>query len=392
MPNQSSTQWTVSRSTRMAFCATWWLMILVLIGAAFSYTPSFAETPEKELALDILRKDPARVVGVVKGDCKKCHPSEVAAWTRTMHFQSADLRLRNFTGNTKKYAEALGVAEKDLMKNSVCADCHGTKSVVENEVRVISGVSCESCHGASGGENGWLNRHQSYHETKTIPREQETPEHREARIDFCKKAGKVFTSDIKGLARNCYSCHVIDNEKLIAAGHKAASAFDFVSWSEGEVRHNFHLDKTTNAPAPTLWLDDTRSSPENRRRLKFVVGAMSQLEETLRRRADLTNPAVIPQIGGIAAAANGKLAQINGMAGTDQTKAVGNLAMPLLGFLFVPQPTDKKFYTDAADKIAEQIKEFSLKHDGSKLSGLDTIIKLTPPHYSEQFKKKYQTK
>ena len=307
-----------------------------------------------------------------------------------MHYQTADMRLRNFTGNTKKYAEALGISQADLMKDSVCADCHGTKSVVNGEIRVISGVSCESCHGASGGVDGWLNPHQSYHASKTIPRDQETPEHRKARFDACEKAGKIHTKDISGLASNCYGCHVINNEKLIAAGHKAASAFEFVSWSEGEIKHNFHLDKTKNADAPTLWLDETKSTPENRRRMKFVLGAMAQLEATLRKRAEFSNAAVIPQVGGIAAAANGKIAQINGVAGTEETKEVAKIMTSLLGVLFVPQPTDKKTYTEAADQIAVQAERFSRTHDGSKLSALDTIIKATPPHYSGQYKKNYQ--
>ena len=369
--------------------------IIVLVGgllASVSISHAEDESVNSEISLQNLRVAPHRVIGVEKGDCKKCHPSEVATWMKTVHFQSADLRLLSFTGNTKKYAEALKINEADLMGNSLCADCHATKSVVNGQTKVISGVSCESCHGASGGDNGWLNRHQSYHAMKTIPRDQETDQHKKSRFADCEQSGKLLAKNMHGLARNCLKCHLIDNEKLIAAGHKAASAFDFVAWSEGEVRHNFHLNKDVNADAPTLWLEETKSTAKNRRRLKFVLGAMTQLESALRRRADLKNAAVIPQMGGIAAAANGKIAQINGVAGTDETRNVSKMITPLLGLLFAAQPNDHKTYNDIADKIALEIKAFAKNHDGSKLQGLDPLIKGVKPHFSEQYKKKYGAK
>ena len=367
--------------------------LLVFIGTSlFSASALHAEDKQpasQALILQQLRADPHRILGVQKGDCKKCHSSEVAAWMKTTHYQSADLRLRTFTGNTKKYADALGIQQAELLKNSLCASCHATQSVVEGQIQVISGVSCESCHGGSGGKDGWLNRHQSYHASKVVPREQETEAHRKARLKHCEESGKLLSNNIQGLAKNCLSCHLINNEKLIASGHKAASAYDFVTWSDGEVRHNFHLNKEVNAKAPTLWLDETKSNPENRKRLKFVLGAMTQLESALRSRATMIKPAVIPQIGGIAAAANGKIAQINAVAGTEETQAVAAIVTPLLGLLFAPLPDDQERYTTAADKVAQLAKKFSESHDGSKLKNLDTILQLSPAHYSEQYKKKY---
>jgi len=332
-----------------------------------------------------------RTMGVVAADCKKCHPSEVATWMKTVHFQSPDLRLYKFEGNTKKYAEAMGMTNANLLADSMCADCHATKAVRDGEVKVISGVSCEKCHGAAGGENGWLNRHQSYHANKPIPRAQETAEHRAERLKFCDEAGMIRSENIYGISKSCFSCHIVGNEKLIAAGHKAASAFDFVSWSSGEVKHNFFVDKTNNAEAPSLWMERTGGKPENRKRMKLVIGTLVQLEFALRTRAGATNPAVIPQFGGIAAAANGKLAQINAFAPTAEIQAVTALITPLLGTLFVPQQTDKVTYSQAADKVAEQTKLFSKNHDGSKFAGLDAMIKQFPPHYSQQYKQKYQT-
>ena len=335
------------------------------------------------------RADPDRVMGVSKADCKKCHPSAVGAWMKTVHYQSPDQRLYKFEGNTKKYADALGISRDALLRDSICSGCHGTPAMEGGEIRVVSGVSCESCHGASGGADGWLNSHQSYHSSKRVPRSKETAEHRAQRIERCEKAGMIRSPNTYGLAKSCFSCHIIGNEKLVAAGHKPASAFEFVSWSSGEIRHNFFTDRRTNADAPTLWAERTGGTAPNRRRVKFVVGTMVQLEMALRHRAAAANPAVIAQLGGMAAAANGKLAQINGIAQTAETQAVAALAGPLLGTLFVPMPNDRDTYTVAADKVAEQAKTFATSNDGSALAGLDALIQATPPHYSQQFKDKY---
>jgi len=335
------------------------------------------------------RSDPKRVMGITKSDCKKCHPSEVTHWMKTVHSQSSELRLYKFEGNTEKYAKALGVTQDQLLADSTCATCHATKAIVNNVTKVIASVSCESCHGAAGGEDGWLNRHQSYHASMPIPRAQETAEHREQRIKAIDAAGMIRSDNIYEQAKSCYGCHIIGEEKLVAAGHKAASAFEFVSWSSGEVRHNFFVDKTKNADAPTLWAERTGSNVENRRRVKFVVGTLVKLEMALRHRAKAKNPAVIPQFSAVAAASSGQLAQINGLAGTPETQAAVVLATPLLGMLFAPpQPTDAKTFGDIADKFAEQARKFAKTHDGSKLKGLDALIKLRAPHFSQQYKTK----
>ncbi|QDT97821.1 Perchlorate reductase subunit gamma precursor [Gimesia aquarii] len=332
---------------------------------------------------------PQKIMGVTNADCKKCHPSEVATWMKTVHAQSPDMRLYKFEGNTKKYATAMGITSASLLADSMCADCHATKAVRDGKVKVISGVSCESCHGAAGGNDGWLNRHQSYHASMPIPRAEETAEHREARLKHCDEAGMIRSSNLYGLSKACMKCHIIGNEKLIAAGHKSASAFDFASWSSGELKHNFLVDKTKNADAPTLWMERTGGTAENRKRVKFVVGTLTQLEAALRQRADATNPAVIPQIAGTAAAANAKLSQINAFAPTPEVQKVTTLITPILGTLFVPQPSDKTTYSQAADQVAEQAKLFAKNHNGAKLAGLDTMINQLPPHFSQQYKEKY---
>lgn len=369
--------------------------LAALLAASF-----FQSVIEDAQAADVqkLQRDPARVMGVVRGDCKKCHPSEVASWMKTVHYQSADLRLYSYTGNTKKYAEALGITRDELAGDSLCADCHGTKAVVAGRTQVISGVSCESCHGAAGGENGWLNRHQSYHSSIQVPRRQETAEHRQARIEACESAGMLRSDNVYSLVRTCFRCHLVQNEKLIAAGHKTGSAaFEFVSWSDGEVRHNFLLNRDRNEDAPSLWKESHGSSAENRNRLKYVAGTLAQLEMAFRSRAGMANAAVIPQVGGSIAAINGKLGQINAMSPSEELMAIvgepakGNLGLvtPLLGTLFVAQPNDAETYSKAADKVAEQAQAFTKNNDGSQLPAIDALINAQPRHFSQQFRQRF---
>ncbi len=332
-----------------------------------------------------------KTMGLVRGDCKKCHPSEVSSWMKSTHFQSAELRLYSKTGNTKKYADALGINSHELKTTSVCADCHGTKSVKENQITVLSGVSCEKCHGAAGGETGWLNRHQSYHPSAIIPRTQESTQHKKSRLQHCDNAGMIRSGNIYSMVKSCYKCHLVNNEKLVAAGHKLASTFEFVSWSEGEVQHNFLLNRNVNAKAPSLWLENTGSSVQQRRRLKLIIGTLMQVEMGLRSRATAKSPVLIPQMGGMIAAANGKLMQINGVAPTEEVAAVSALILPLMGTIFAPLPNDPETYTAVADKVSNLAKQFSNAHDGEKLAGVDALLEATPQHYSQQYREKYGT-
>ncbi|MBT5020371.1 MAG: hypothetical protein HON04_16695, partial [Planctomicrobium sp.] len=96
-----------------------------------------------------------------------------------------------------------------------------------------------------------------------------------------------------------------------------------------------------------------------------------------------------PQIGGMIAAANGKLMQVNGVAPTEEVLAVTMIVLPLMGTLFAPLPNDAETYNAAADKIAGYAKQFAEKQTGENLSALDALISATPPHFSQQFKDKY---
>ncbi|MCP4784310.1 MAG: hypothetical protein GY878_12220 [Fuerstiella sp.] len=329
--------------------------------------------------------DHTRMMGTAKADCKKCHDSEVAEGMKAVHFLSAEQRLYKFDGNTKKYADALGIKQTELLSTAVCTDCHGTVAVEAGQTKVISGVSCESCHGAAGGEDGWLNTHQSYHASMKIPREQETEEHKAARHARCDTAGMIRSTNLYGLAKNCYSCHLVGNEKLVAAGHKAASVFDLVSWSTGEVRHNFFMNKEVNAEAPTLWTETEKGTVANRRRMKFVVGMFAQVETSLRLLAPATDGAVIKQFRTPLRDAAEMLQEVD----TPETVAAGELVEDFVPSRTGKKPEDGEEYLSAADEIAEHANAFVKAYDGSQFADLDEIIEETPAHYSQQYKQKY---
>jgi hypothetical protein len=332
--------------------------------------------------------DLTKVVGTEAANCKQCHPSEVAQWEKTAHFRSS-ARLK-YEGNSKKYADALGISPAALMGDSVCADCHGTKADRGGNVSVVSGVSCESCHGPAAD---WLKSHGEYHDGMTFKsleqlradREKESGDHRAARLASIGKAGMVRPAEIHSLAANCLDCHIVNNDKLIAAGHKTASSFELVSWSGGEVRHNFFMDKDKNAAAPSAWMAETGRSAAQRDRIKFAVGALSQIEMAFRRRAEAKSPVVIPQYGGLIAAGNGKLAQLVAFAGAlpEIPQAMGIVA-PKLGTVFAPMPNDAEVYGAAADQIAALAKKIAESNDGSGLSGLDPMTKALPPQFSKK--------
>lgn len=323
------------------------------------------------------RPDPSRVMG--SQACVKCHEQESLGLQAAKHHK-AEERVRKFEGNTKKYCDALGITAAQLKSDAVCLKCHATTQLDEvGRVEVIGGVSCESCHGPAGGENGWLNPHAVYGVAGTTI-EQETPQHREMRLKRCADAGMIRATDLEALAINCYECHLVDIPKLVAAGHPPGSTgFELVGWTAGEMRHNFHQNRSVNADAPTLWMKRTGRTAQERHRVKFVTGALVELEFSLRNRAKATNAAdaaYAAQMGAKIAALNGKLAPIS--AAAPETAPVVAMVGPMLGRLFAVMPDDAKFYQEAADKVAAVTKVFLEKHDGSKLAAVDAMIATSP--------------
>ena len=238
--------------------------------------------------------DPSRVEGQDK--CIDCHKAEYVSWQSTHHaIETFDmLRTGEYLEQAMEFCEQLEIPLNQIAKSSICVRCHATPQRSAAGNRVLPGVTCEACHGASGGDDGWLNLHAVYGPTGT-PREAETEEHHEFRKTTCSRAGQRRVDNPFRLAQACYGCHIIWNEELVnIAEHPSSSErFDFVSWSMGEVRHNFHLDQNRNALVSTLWAKPVWTerdvSLQNRLRLMFLGGKLAQLQVALANRSEATD-------------------------------------------------------------------------------------------------------
>jgi len=231
-------------------------------------SPERVKTVPVSALIDI--DDPAHVVG--SESCKECHKSEYAAWSATTHAKNYQ-RIDSSAG--KKILEAYGNKE-------TCLKCHSTPHTDSAKFATeMVGVSCESCHTPAGGPNGWFKVHSDYG-AKDMKREDEDAAHREQRLAACEEAGMIRSSNLYSIAKNCYSCHIVADEKLLAADHKPGqSSFDLIPWIQGEVRHNYQVDQSVNAESPSLLNARDGINTKQHQRMLLVVGKMVELEMCL---------------------------------------------------------------------------------------------------------------
>ncbi len=296
--------------------------------------------------------DPARVVG--SDQCAKCHQQEVQQWMRTPHFATFDTLHR--TPEAKQIAERLGL--RSIKRNDVCTNCHYTEQAQGGRIRVVAGVSCESCH---GGAADWLALHADYGGPSVI-KEQESPEHRAERIAESIAHGMNNPHNVYLIARQCYDCHTVPNESLVnVGGHVAGSQdFELVAWSQGVVRHNFlRTGGTENGPLSPAEL-----------RVLYLVGVMTDLEYSLRAVAAATAKSTF----GITSAERAarmkrRLHEVQKLVNEPliQTAldAVATLELRL---------GNKVAILAAADAIGKAAFRFAEQADGERLAGLDSLI------------------
>ena len=234
---------------------------------------SFAQVSSAIAPMSIAVFGPEIDLAKVQGAdaCGECHTREMDAWKQSTHFATWTTMHRK--PRAKEIAKALEI-KGGIKRNNLCVNCHYTARVVNEKPKPVSGVSCESCHGAAAD---WINVHNDYGAGKT--KETETPEHRVMRLKACDASGMLRPANVYLVARNCYSCHSVPNEKLVnIGGHKAGSAFELVSWSQGEVRHNYQYSSDQK----------NRTASLERKRLLYVVGAITDLEFALRAMSKIT--------------------------------------------------------------------------------------------------------
>lgn len=203
---------------------------------------------------------PDKVAG--PNECAECHKKETAAWQNTHHFST--FRGLPQSKEAKEIGDKMGV--KRLKADSLCLGCHFTVKTEGSKPKAIAGISCESCHGAG---KDWFKVHSNFSGKKEG---QESEAEIAARWEKAEAAGMIRPARIYTLAKNCFSCHLVPNEELVnVGGHAAGSAFELVSWSQGEVRHN-------------SWYNKGKANPEastERKRMLFLVGRIVELETAL---------------------------------------------------------------------------------------------------------------
>jgi len=163
-----------------------------------------------------LRAQTFQAVG--PNECLNCHDhDEERAWYEKKEIPEVNRLFPDKAANaghinalkqleapkSKDFAAAIGLADKYDVKGA-CVQCHAT--VFAGDAN--AGVSCESCHGPA---SGYLKPHQ----TKGAYEESV------ARYGMTRLVGNV-----QGWTQQCTNCHVMNDDRLIKAGHPSGDDFD----------------------------------------------------------------------------------------------------------------------------------------------------------------------
>lgn len=291
-----------------------------------------------------------KVVGA--NECAECHKKETSAWKLSHH--SLTFKALPKSKEAKEIASKMGV--KRLKAESLCVGCHFTQKIVKSKPKAVSGISCESCH---GGGKDWFKVHSGFSGKKEG---QESKAEIVTRWKKSEDAGMIRPKALYTLAKNCFSCHLVPEEKLVnIGGHAAGSKFELVSWSQGEVRHNSWYNKGASNPQASL----------ERRRMMFVVGRIVELESAL--------------IGVGKATVKKDYALKMAKRASKARKVIASLAKklpdaPELVEIFKAAKSAKLKLNNsenlnaAAAKISKLGLKFVAKYDGSTFAGIDKFI------------------
>jgi hypothetical protein len=298
----------------------------------------------------VVASDPAKTVG--PNACTECHKQEAEAWKGTHHFKTFREMPRRKEAN--EIAEKMGVQR--IRSESLCLTCHYTVQQKENKKQPIAGISCESCH--SAGED-WIKVHSQF-SGKT--EKTETKAEAEARWKLAEAKGMIRPSSLYLLAKNCYGCHVVPQEDLVnKGGHPAGSAFELVSWSQGEVRHNtWHSKGKENVPAAAA-----------RKRMLYLVGLGVELETGLRA----VSRATARRLYAFQMAKRVDRARKQLAAAAKAAPNVPEIAkMVEYSYSAGLKLNNERFLTAAADGVSKLLTSITEKYDGSTMAGLDSLI------------------
>ena len=212
------------------------------------------------------------------------------------------------------------------------------------------------CH--SAGED-WIKVHSQF-SGKT--EKTETKAEEAARWKLADSKGMIRPSSLYRLAKNCYSCHVVPQEDLVnKGGHPAGSAFELVSWSQGEVRHNtWHSKGKENVRASAA-----------RKRMLYLVGLGVELETGLRA----VSHATARRLYAFEMAKRVDRARKQLAAAAKAAPTVPEIAkMVEYAYSAGLKLNNERFLTPAADGVSKLLASITEKYDGSTMAGLDSLI------------------
>jgi hypothetical protein len=258
--------------------------------------------------------------------------------------------------NTKanEIADKLGV--RRIKYESLCASCHFTLQQKNDREEPVAGVSCESCH--SAGQD-WIKVHSGF--SGKTPLFESKAEAKE-RWRLADSKGMIRPRSFYLLAKNCYGCHVVPQEDLVnKGGHRAGSAFELVSWSQGEVRHNTWYSKgRENVPAGTA-----------RMRMLYLIGLGVELETSLRA----VGKATVRKAYAFAMAKRADRARKQLAAAATAAPNVPEIAKIVeLSHSADLKLNNEHSLTAAADGVAKLLTAITEKYDGGTMAGLDSMI------------------
>ncbi len=295
---------------------------------------------------------PEKVMGTE--ECAECHEDEVFIWKKTRHFKTFHETARRSKG--REIAKDMKVRNPTTSK--LCGKCHFTQQLVNGKIKAISGVSCESCHGAA---KDWMDIHSDYG-GKDVKRDAETAEHKIERTKQSLAAGMIKPENIYALAKNCLQCHLVPHETLVNnSKHKAGSEFELVTWSQGRNRHNFHRSDSGK---------ENIESDQNRKRILYITGQLVEMELVLHAlskatKEDKYSKAIIERAYEIKQ-------RVTTIAKQLQSKEI----FKLIDIFNTAELTinQGEALIQIATKISPLIEQFTSNHDGKDWEILDSLI------------------
>lgn len=194
--------------------------------------------------LGAARASAYNVVGPNK--CTNCHDHEPQKeWAEKKEGPKGHLNAIEQLEDKRSagWGKAVGLADVYDLKGT-CVTCHTT--VFKGSAQ--TGVSCETCHGPG---SGYLEAHQekgSYRKAVGL-----------GMYDTRVGSGGSYAV----FAKMCLSCHVMNDKKLVAAGHPSGAGFDLGVKAFGQVVHwKESIEKAQLVSAGKAFLGGKGSAPE----------------------------------------------------------------------------------------------------------------------------------